>query len=101
MGFFKFTRDFNSSQGKTRIEAECRGNFPIKLVEPNEGKIVTLKVTDKKAKLAEMHMSSLKIYADVLKDSGCVTEYNIVGNKITLLLVSEEEADVLRAIWKQ
>lgn len=101
MGFFKFTRDFNSSQGKTRVEAECRGKFPVKLLEPSEGKIVTLQVTDKKAHLAEMHMSSLKLYANVLKDSGCVTEYTIDERKITLFLVSEEEADVVRAIWKQ
>lgn len=100
MGMFNSIREsFNAGKERARNESYRRKDLkkidiPIKLVEPSEGKILELYVTDTNAIFVRHCMSHLETYAKALH-----ANYTISGNHITLEL-PEDIAKEQRLKWR-
>ena len=70
----------------------------IRLVEPSNGKIITLKVIANNPILFEIFMKQLKTYANNLTQIG--VNYKINVDTVTLVFPNADLAEATRQVWK-
>jgi hypothetical protein len=85
---------FNKLSSKLRQPEELpNSSFPIKLIEPNYGRFVTLKIEEPSPVAAEMYKSYIETYLEGLEQFG--TKWSIEGDIVRIECSDEEDAEKL------
>ena len=74
-------------------------NVPVKLLEPSEGEIVELKLTEQNEITATLYMAQLEQYAKYLEKLGVQTE--IRSKSIIFTCPTDEIAEEIREVWRE
>ena len=107
MGFFgDVKKSFNEGRQRAidesyrRRKQEEKVNIPVELVEPNGGRFVTLKITEKNEFLKGVYMKQLRAYARSIKNIYPNAVLTMYDDRVTLEMNSDEEAKGIRASWE-
>ena len=107
MGFFgDVKKSFNEGRQKAidesyrRRKQKERINIPVELVEPNEGRYVTLQITEKDEFLRGIYIRQLSAYARSIKNIYPDAVLTMYADRVTVKMNSEEEARGIRSSWE-
>ena len=107
MGFFSDVKKaFNEGRQQAidesyrRRKQEKKVNIPVELVEPNEGRYVTLKITEKDEFLRGIYMRQLSAYAISIKNIYPDVVLNMYDDRVTIKMNSREVAKEIRSSWE-
>ena len=107
MGFFRDVKKaFNEGRQQAIDEAyrrrkkEGKVNIPVELVAPNEGRYVTLKITEKDEFLRGIYMWQLSAYAISIKNIYPDVVLNMYDDRVTIKMNSREVAKEIRSSWE-
>ena len=107
MGFFRDVKKaFNEGRQQAIDEAyrrrkkEGKVNIPVELVEPNEGRYVTLKITEKDKFLRGIYMRQLSAYARSIKNIYPDVVLTTYSDRVTVKMNSGEAAKAVRSSWE-
>ncbi len=84
---------FNKASKEKHQEALPNSSFPIKLIEPNYGRLVTLKIEAANPVVFEMYKSYIETYLEGLEQFG--TKWSIEGDIVRIECSDEEDAEKL------
>ena len=104
MGDFSkaFLTDFNAGRDRARSESYQRPDkpkIPVKFIEPSEGRIVRLEVTEQNDCIAQMYMDQLTTYAEGLKQFGA--DWTVEGKTIQIIFDDGDMAENARQTWRK
>ena len=104
MGFFSDVKKaFNKGRQQAidesyrRRKKEGKVNIPVELVAPNEGRYVTLKITEKDEFLRGIYMRQLSAYAISIKNIYPDAVLNMYDDRVTIKMNSREVAKEIRS----
>ena len=108
MGFLrKLKESFNGGRQRAidesyrRRKKDEKVDIPVELVQPNEDRFVTLKITKvKDESLKKIYVEQLRAYARAIKNIYPDTVITTYNDRIKLEMSSEEEAERIRSSWK-
>lgn len=106
MGFFKDVgRAFSDGRRMASEDSYCRGqqeekgDIPVEIVEPNEGRFITIKIVEKNEFLRRIYMRQLRTYEGCVKNIYPNTKSTLHADGMTFEMPTEEAANVFRSLW--
>lgn len=74
-------------------------NIPVKVIEPSEGRIVKLEVTETKECYAKIYMDQLIVYAESLEQ--CGVHWSVSDKIIQIAFPDGDMAEKARKLWRK
>lgn len=100
MGIWKNTKRGKKALPEINRKEEQKVEIPVKLVEPNYGRFVTLKISEENSFLKKIFMRQLIAYARALQNIYPEMKYKEKEDRVTLEAPDGEIAESFRSFWK-
>lgn len=100
MGIWKKTKREKKTLSEINRKEEAKVEVPVKLVEPNYGRFVTLKISEEDSFLKKIFMRQLIAYARSLQNIYPEMKYQEKKDRVTIEAPDGEIAEAFRSFWR-